>query len=131
MMKINRAGLLAALVAASFAATAADFDGSKPLVCATIEAHDCDVGETCIRGLPESVGAPQFLRIDFAKKVMVGTKQSTPIRTMESGPEQVLLQGIELGFAWTLALDSASGKLSGSMVNKDGAFVVFGACTPQ
>ena len=113
------------------AASAADFDGSRPLICATIEAHDCDVGETCLRGLPESVGAPQFMRIDFGKQVIVGPKRSTPIKSIEKSADQVLLQGTELGYGWTLALDSTSGKLTATLVNRDGAFVLFGACTPQ
>ena len=44
------------------------FDGTKPLLCSSIEALDCDPGVTCERGIPEIMGAPQFLRIDFAKK---------------------------------------------------------------
>jgi hypothetical protein len=44
------------------------FDGTKPLLCSSIEAIDCDPGVACERGIPEIMGAPQFLRIDFAKK---------------------------------------------------------------
>ena len=112
-------------------ALAADFDGSKPLICATMEAHDCNAGETCKRGLPGSVGAPIFLRIDFAKKEIAGPKRTTPIKNMEKGKDQIILQGTELGLGWTIALDSADGGLSAAMVDRDTAIMLFGACTPQ
>ncbi|HTP62819.1 MAG TPA: hypothetical protein VMJ14_12130 [Burkholderiales bacterium] len=112
-------------------AGAADFDGSKSLICATMEAHDCDAGETCTRVLPDNLGLPQFIRIDFAKQAIVGPKRTTPIKSMERSPDQVLLQGTELGFAWTLAIESATGRLNASFVNAENAVAVFGACTPQ
>ena len=113
------------------AAGAADFDGSKPLICATVEAHDCDAGETCLRALPDSLGLPQFLRIDFAKQVIVGPRRTTPFKSIERSAGQILVQGTELGFGWTLALDTASGKLAATMLNGETAIVVFGACLPQ
>jgi len=132
MKKIcHGAALLAAFCLAPGAVVAADFDGSKPLICATMEAHDCDAGETCTRVLPDNLGVPQFLRIDFAKQAIVGPKRTTPIRNIERSPDQVLLQGTELGFAWTLAIEIASGRLNASFVNAENAVVVFGACTPQ
>jgi hypothetical protein len=110
---------------------AADFDGSKPLLCATIDAHSCDPGQVCARGLPADFGVPQFLRIDFAKQVVTGPERTTPIRFMESGQSQILLQGMELGFAWTISLDRMDGTMTLSLVNREDAFVLFGACTPN
>jgi hypothetical protein len=120
-----------ALGLVSGAALSADFDGSKPLLCATFEAHGCDAGDTCLRVLPARVGLPQFLRIDFAKQAIIGPKRTTPIASIERGPGQMLLQGTELGIGWTIALDTASGRISATLVNREVAFAVFGACTPQ
>jgi len=122
--------LLGMAAVATGAAVAADFDGSKPLLCATIEAHDCDAGENCARSLPDSLGLPQFIRIDFAGQVITGPKRTTAIKSIERSPGQVLVQGTELGFGWTLALDTANGKLAASFVNGESAVIVFGACTP-
>ncbi|SDI55835.1 hypothetical protein [Paraburkholderia phenazinium] len=108
-----------------------DFDGSKPLLCATIDAHSCDPGQVCQRGLPADLGVPQFLRIDFAKKTVVGPARTTPIRFMETGAGQLLMQGTELGFAWAIALDTADGTMTLSLVNRDDAYMLFGACTPN
>ncbi len=50
-------------------ASAADFDGSKVLICAPVEAIDCAPGETCRKGAPADAGLPAFIRIDIAKMV--------------------------------------------------------------
>jgi hypothetical protein len=131
---MRRATLLAALtMAAAVAAPASadDFDGSKQLICATVEARDCVPGEECFKGLPQDVGAPSFVRIDFEKKSLVGPHRTTPILFLEKGERQLLLQGTELGYAWVLALDQTNGRFSASLTNHDGAFVLFGSCTPQ
>jgi hypothetical protein len=110
--------------------SAGDFDGSKLLICATVEAIDCAPGEECTKGRPDDVGAPQFLRIDFAQQVIVGPKRTTPIRFMDTSDDQILLQGMELGFGWTLALDQDSGMMTVTLVNREGGVVLFGSCTP-
>jgi len=43
----------------------------------------------------------------------------------------LLMQGIELGHAWSMALDHKTGKMILSLVGNDVAFVLFGSCTPQ
>jgi len=106
------------------------FDGTVPLLCATIEAIDCSPGEQCDRGLPEIVGAPQFMRIDFAKKEVVGPKRSSEILLMHKNDEQLTLQGYELDMGWTLALDRNTGKMTVTFARGESAFVIFGACTP-
>jgi len=109
---------------------AADFDGSNPLICATIDAMDCVPGQDCTKGRAGDLGAPAFLRIDFTKKTIGGTKRTTPILSMDTSGKQILFQGKELEYGWTLALDQENGDFSATMVNRDGAFVLFGSCTP-
>ena len=91
---------------------------------------DCVSGEDCTKGRPGDLGAPAFLRIDFAKKTIGGPKRTTPIVSMDTTEEQILLQGNELGYGWTFALDQEGGKFSATLVNRDGVFVLFGSCTP-
>jgi hypothetical protein len=110
--------------------SAGDFDGSKVLICAPVEVSDCAPGETCRKGAPADVGVPAFIRIDIAKMAVIGPKRTTPIVSIEKSQQQILLQGTELGYAWTLALDQDSGELSGSFVNREDVFVLFGSCTP-
>jgi hypothetical protein len=111
-------------------ASAGDFDGSKLLICAPVEAMDCAPGEDCTKGRPDAIGAPSFLRIDFARNAIVGPKRTTPIRFMDKSDNQLLLQGTELGYGWTLALDQESGTMTATLVNREEVFVLFGSCTP-
>jgi len=133
MTRLRRTALAAAsgaLLCSTTTVFGADFDGSKPLICATVDAHACDPGEVCLRGLPDDIGVPRFMRIDFAKKTIAGPKRTTQIRYMDKSADQVLLQGTELGYAWTVVLDKADGSMSMTLVNRDDTFAVFGYCTP-
>jgi len=106
------------------------FDGTKTLLCATIEAHGCTRGEQCEKGLSEDFGAPQFMRIDFGKKEIIGPKRTTQIQLMEKTDDQITIQGFEVGMGWVLALDRETGKMTVTLANGQEAFVIFGACTP-
>jgi len=132
MLKTLRATTLAIVVCTAPSwALGADFDGSKPLLCTTIDAHFCDIGEVCYRTLPGILGAPQFMRINFAKKIIAGPQRTTEIRLMEASDGQLLLQGTELGYGWSVALDTKTGDMSATVVNREDVFVLFGACTPS
>jgi hypothetical protein len=120
----------AAILLSMQAAHAADFDGSKKLMCATIQAMDCVSGQECVKGRPGDIGAPKFFHIDFPQKAVGGAKRTTAIAFMEKGDDQIVLQGSELGFGWTIALDQENGDMIATLVNRDGAFVLFGSCTP-
>jgi hypothetical protein len=120
-------GVLLALGA--LPASAGDFDGSKLLICAPAEAMDCAAGEACERSTPDQVGAPAFIRVDVGKKAVIGPKRTSTIQFVEKTDDQLLLLGTELGYGWTLVLDQETGKMSLTLVNRDGAFVLFGACT--
>ena len=119
--------ILCALTAPVFGEEA--FDGTKPLICATLQAVSCAPGEECERHLPESIGAPQFLWIDFSKKEIVSSKRSNRILFMDKNDEQITLQGFELGTGWTLAIDRATGKAILTFANREEGIVIYGACT--
>jgi hypothetical protein len=109
---------------------AADFDGSKRLICATIDAHACDPGIACTRSLPADLGLPRFLTLDFDKRVVVGPAHTTPMASVNKSADQVLILGTEMGFGWTLVVDSVDGEMTLTIANRDDAFVLFGNCTP-
>ena len=120
--------LVAALAwLAAGTASAGDFDGSKLLICAPVEAIDCAPGEDCTKGRPDDIGAPS-LRIDFAHKR--SSAPSARRRSHGQSNNQLLLQGTELGYGWTLALDQESGTMTATLVNREEVFVLFGSCTP-
>ena len=130
MTRLGRTALVAALLCSTTAVFGADFDGSKQLICATVDAHACDPGEACLRGLPDDLGVPRFMRIDFAAKTIAGPKRTTQIRYIDTGADQILMQGTELGYAWTVVLDKTDGAMSMTLVSREDAFTVFGYCTP-
>src|SRR5688572_13109898 len=105
MKKLAYAAALGAIVA--FGAAAAQTPLPAQLTCAIAEAADCDAGTQCVRGRPIQMGAPGLLSIDLGGKKINGPKRSTPILLIERSDEtpQILLQGTEAGYGWTLAID--------------------------
>jgi hypothetical protein len=129
-MKIIASLILFVLFVAVSPAFAGDvFDGTKPLLCASIEAVDCDPGEPCDRGVPEIMGAPQFMRIDFAKSEIAGPLRTTKIRLIEKDENQIILQGLEIGLGWTFAIDRDSGNARITFSGWNSSFIIFAACT--
>ena len=129
-MKIIASLSLFVLFVAVSPAFAGDvFDGTKPLLCASIEAVDCDPGEPCERGIPDIMGAPQFMRIDFAKNEIAGPLRTSKIRSVEKDDDQLILQGSEIGLGWTLAIDRVSGNARITFSGWNSSFIIFAACT--
>ena len=120
-------------------AVAKDFDGSKPLLCASTASMECARAE-CLLGSAETINLPQFFRINFKEKKVSATvegkeQRTTPIERTENFPGKLIMQGAEPdlrgdGLGWTMAISEASGKMVLTASGDDVAFVVFGACTP-
>jgi hypothetical protein len=129
---VRRIGLLTgiALIVLGAAPTmAGDFDGSRVLICAPVQAFDCAAGEDCGKGLPEEIGAPAFMRIDVANKAVIGPKRTSPILWTDKSDAQLLLQGTEFGYGWVIAVDQETGKMTATLANRENVFVLFGTCT--
>ena len=129
-MKLIRNFLIAALTVLSTAAAAGDFDGAKALICAPVTVMDCVRGDECFTVLPEDVDAPAFMRFDFEKKSVIGPKVSSEILLQENTAEEMLLQGREAGYGWTIVIDSNSGEMSVTLARRNRALVMYGSCTP-
>jgi hypothetical protein len=120
---------IGALGLAAAPALASDFDGSRVLICAPVQAFDCAAGEDCGKGLPEEIGAPAFMRIDVPNKAVIGPKRTSAILLVDRSETQLVLQGTELGYGWIIALDRETGKMTATLANRENVFVLFGACT--
>ena len=132
IFKVSLLGLGMSLTPYHFAIAA--FDGSSPLLCATIEAIECSTLDECTVGTPESVNIPQFLKFNFkAKQVEAVTprkkKRKSNIRRLERVDGKLVVQGIEQGRGWSIVISEKTGKLSASIVGDQLGFLVFGACT--
>ena len=119
----------------SFPLSATDFDGSKPLLCATIDAIECgSLSAECYVGTAETVNLAQFVRIDLKEKKIEAVKQgdkrlSSMIMNHKRENGKLIMQGIESGRGWSLVIVEKTGKMSATIAGDQVGFVVFGNCT--
>ncbi len=124
-----------ALVVAPAATQAAGpFDGSAPLLCAAIDLVECAAGGECQKRTAEDVNLPRFINFDFKGQTLAaadGSNRTAPIQRVERVNGRLILQGGQEGRAWSVVIDEATGSLSAGVVDRQGAFAVFGACTTR
>ena len=117
------------------AASAGDFDGSKPLTCAAIWSSECTAEEQkCMGGAPWMINFPVFLEIDFKAKKLSTTKAHKNPRVsainyvgqMQGGHTAVL--GVDGDLAWSMMIAEEIGSFTLSISGEYTGFVVFGAC---
>ena len=117
-------------------AAAADFDGSKDLLCASLRAVDCtSVGE-CSEGVPDDFNIPQFFTINFRDKAIQAlrpdrTELNTPFESSLGDAGKLILQGIEADRGWTAAVSPETGRVVVAVAGEDVSFSLFAACTPK
>ena len=135
-MRLKMLGALAiAVTTFGTDASADNFDGAAPLICATVESFDCAPNSSCIKDSPESIALPRFIRLDFTAKTVVadriggGEPIKAEIATQQVQEGHLLLQGMQNGNAWSMAVTQATGDMSLSIVSHGVGFVVFGHCT--
>jgi hypothetical protein len=121
---------------------AGDFDGSRPLLFSVISVMECAPDSGCRAVTTDSVGLPQFLKIDFNKKTIgpvseSDTRPDSVIERMERVDGKLILQGAEDGYesvrdglGWTIAISEGTGRVVMTASGDQVAFVVFGACLP-
>jgi len=114
-------------------AAAGKYDGSAPMLCAITAASECTADGKCERSAPQAGNnLPTFMRVDVKGKVLRADDDSgrkTEIKASSVVDDQLMLQGIENGKAWSMVIKSETGRWGGSVVEDDGSFALFGACT--
>jgi hypothetical protein len=124
---------LGCLVVVSPAGAAGKYDGSKPMLCAVTSMSECTADGKCERSAPQAGNnVPMFVRVDVGGKLLTdndgsGRKTEIKIATVLDG--RLMLQGGEYGKAWTIVIALESGMFGSSVVEDDGLFALFGACT--
>jgi hypothetical protein len=131
-MRIRAALVLAAascLLARGVAAGPA-IDGKRDLVCEPKHLAQCDPDALCATIAPEDVELPAQLRVSFRQKKLSApdSDRTSPIRSVEIDPAVVVVQGSQNGRGWSMVIDRASGALSGTIADAEGAIVVGGTC---
>ena len=112
---------------------AGKYDGSATMLCAVTAISECTADGRCQRSQPQ-VGnnLPTFMRVDVKGKVLRaddGSGRKTDIKASSVVDDQLMLQGIENGKAWSMVIKSDTGRWGGAVVEDDGSFALFGACT--
>ncbi len=117
------------LVFCSGSVMAADFDGSKPLVCAIVEVLDCGLQDKCDRVNPEFVNLPDIFKINFTKKEMGGGDRTTSFQHTVHEEGNLIIQGTSgNGRGWSLLLSEHTGKFTGAVAGVEYGFLLFGSC---
>jgi hypothetical protein len=124
-------GLLALSLAAEARAEA--LDGKAPLVCDFTEAAQCDGAAVCRDVTLEQIDLPPVIHVDFAASTLASEdgQRTSPIGAVEALDTALVLQGHQNGRGWTLVIDRATGQLSATLAEAEGALVVAGACTAR
>jgi hypothetical protein len=109
-------------------------DQSSNLVCSAIDIIGCTTGLKCSEGNAQTFDLPNFMFINFAKKLVHakdknGDDYASPIKSFEVTKEQLIIQGIENHRGWSAAINRKTGDMSISSVGDNVSIVIFGACT--
>ena len=115
-------------------ASAGDFDGSKPLLCAPGDARQCTVDAGCEHVSVDAINIPRFITVDAKKKTLTGIdadgeNESTKIKSVELNGGKTILQGSENNRGWSIVINPETGRMAASVLDEQTGFIVFGACT--
>jgi hypothetical protein len=122
--------VLALGVLCSATAVAADIDGASALTCTDPVGYSCEPGKArCGKLTPETQIEPQIF-IDPANKTVTTSYRSEPLRIANSvlNNEQLQLQGTAKMFAWSAVINRKTGKMTVTIADRLGAYVIFGQC---
>lgn len=133
---LSSAILLSLVLLLPGAAIAGSFDGSKNLVCATLQISECDFDTGCARKTNREVDFPAFVDVEFDAKRLVavvseGEGRKTTIESVASKDGKTILQGAENGRPWNMVIDQDTGDMTSTIADVGATFTVFGACTPD
>lgn len=108
-------------------------DTAKPLLCSVTEAAECDGVAACTDVTLEQIDLPPLWRVDFAGKQLASKDgaRTSPIAAIETLDTVLVLQGHQNGRGWTLVVERATGHLSASAADAEGAHVLAGSCTAE
>jgi hypothetical protein len=124
--------IVAGALRPSAAGATVPVDGSVPLLCAVTEVQECEPGGACQRRTPEAVNLTPFLRVDAkAKRISTAdaSGETAPIHELAQVDGRLLMHGGQGGRSWSAVIEGETGRLSAGVVDHEGGFLVFGACT--
>ena len=114
--------------------TAEGLDGSSDAVCAVTHVVACLEDGVCLQGQAKTFDLPELVVLDARNKVLRGAHESghkevSPVKNMEHNGEHLILQGVENSRGWDIAINTKTGRMSGSSVGDGVSFLAHGTCT--
>lgn len=112
-----------------------DLTGADRFLCAPGEVTICEMDGECMSGPPWEFNVPDFIEVDLEAGLLKTTEASgenrqTPIPRIVREDGMIVLQGLEMGRAFSFYIDEGSGEMTAAAA-RDGIFVgAFGVCTP-
>ncbi len=117
---------------------ASNFDGSKPLLCASVHATECGAeNQTCISGAPWKVNFPVFMQIDFKAKTASTldyhkNPRLTKIELVDHlADNRMSIHGTDGELSWSMLISEETGSMTLAIAGEEHGFIIFGACTLQ
>ena len=135
-MRRFKLGVAAVLVLAAGVASADDLTGASRFLCASVRATWCEEGGECAAEVPWNLNIPAFFEVDLDAKrlsttVASGENRATPIAHMTRENGVIVLQGFEMGRAFSFVINEETGRVAVAVASEGRATAVFGACTPR
>ncbi len=112
-----------------------DLTGVDRFLCAPGEVTVCAIDGECTSGPPWEFNVPDFIEVDLEAGLLKTTEASeenrqTPILRIIREDGLIVLQGLEMGRAFSFNIEEASGTMT-AVAARNGLFVgSFGVCTP-
>ncbi len=112
-----------------------DITGQDLFLCSIGDVTMCTVDWECETDSPSRFNIPDFIVFDLEAGLLKTTEAShenrqTPILAISREGGQIVLQGLEMGRAFSFNIDEVSGELTAA-ASKPGQFSgAFGVCTP-
>jgi len=112
-----------------------DLTGSTRFLCAAVQATKCLEGGECEIDVPWNLNIPEFIEIDLDSRRLSTTKASgqnraTTIEHMSRRDGTIVLQGFEMGRAFSFVIAEQTGRATVAVATGGRAVAVFAACTP-
>ncbi len=123
------------LVMTSAAAVADDLTGHEKFLCSVGDVTMCNANWECETASPSWFNIPDFIEVDLEAGLLKTTKASrenrqTPILHVTREDGLIVLQGLEMGRAFSFNIEEATGVLAVAATRPGGFSGGFGVCTP-
>jgi hypothetical protein len=112
-----------------------DITGQDRFLCSIGEVTMCNVDWECETDSPSQFNIPDFIVFDLEARLLKTTEAShenrqTPILSVSREDGLIVLQGLEMGRAFSFNINEASGVLTAAAAKAGQFSGAFGVCTP-